>query len=153
GVVRPDEKICAGPLQFFRRAQHDLAHAFPVEPCVNGLHVLGQRGGVHCHFRVRVPAQERFGFKTNRAIAKARSFRAAPDNAYMLHTRKSIFCRNRSFFSTGRNEASKEFRASSRRCSSENSNSCCASSYSLVSEVWNMAGSSVFSVTIKPWSK
>src|SRR5262249_3705084 len=153
-VVRADQKVGAGALQRLRRAQHQLSHSFPVHAVVDWLHVFGQRDGMHGDLRMRVPSHERFGFKADRPIAERGALRAAADNADMFaHARKSICCKKRSFFSTGRNEASKELRASSRRCSSEKLNSSCAISYSRLSEVWNIAGSSVLSVIINPWSK
>src|ERR1039458_7364146 len=48
--------------------------------------------------------------------------------------------RNSSFFSAGRNEASKELRASSRRCSSVNPKVCWASWYSRARVVPNNLG-------------
>src|SRR5271155_3652000 len=61
--------------------------------------------------------------------------------------------KNSSFFSAGRNDASNELRASSRRCSSVNPKVCCAIWHSRASVVPNMAGSSLLSVIITPWSK
>src|SRR5438270_9210011 len=135
-IVRTNLKVRAGTFQSLRRPKHDLAQRLPVFPVIERKHVLSQCDGVHGHFRVGVAAHERLGFQTKSAIAERRSLRAAADDTDMsAHARKSICCRKRSFFSTGRNEASKEFRASSRRCSSEKLNSCCAISYSRLSEV------------------
>src|ERR1700733_7103570 len=61
--------------------------------------------------------------------------------------------RNSSFFSAGRNDASNELRASSRRCSSVNPKVCWAIWYSRARLVPNMAGSSLLRVTITPRSK
>src|SRR5215467_11707583 len=154
GVVRTDQKIRSGALQYFCRTQHQLRHRLPPGSRVNRLHVVGQADGMHGDFRMRMPAHQRLRFQTDRPVTERRSFRTAADNADVLcHPRKSIWERSFSFLSTGRNEASMELRASSRRCSSEKLNSCCAISYSLFSEVWNIAGSSEFSVIINPSSK
>ena len=82
------------------------------------------------NFGMGMFAHERLGFETDRPVAEGSAFRAAAHDADVArlgglacHTRASICCRKRSFFSTARNEASKELRASSRNWSSEKPNS------------------------------
>src|ERR1035441_9354696 len=72
---------------------------------------------------------------------------------YALTLAASNRFRNSIFFSAGRNDASKELRASSRKWSSEKLKVRCTSSYSSTSEVRNMAGTSVLIVSIRPSSK
>src|SRR4051812_47133174 len=153
-VVRTDQEIRTGALEHLRGPEHQLANLFPIVRQLNRLHIFGQRDGVHRQFRMHMPAHQRLRFQTYRPIAESRSFCAATNNPNMLcHARKSICCIKRSFFSTGRNDASMELRASSRRWSSVKLNSCFAISNSLFSDVWNIAGSSVLKVIISPSSK
>src|SRR5260370_37402181 len=60
---------------------------------------------------------------------------------------------NSSFRSGGKKLASTEFAASSRICSSENSNRSCTSTYSSSRLLPNIGGPSEFIVTIHPHSK
>src|SRR5579864_4440014 len=73
--------------------------------------------------------------------------------AYEREAAASNKFRNNSFFSAGRNDASKELRANSRRCSSVKPNVSCTNWYSRLRDVRNIAGSSVLRVTMMPWSK
>src|ERR1035441_3004769 len=62
------------------------------------------------------------------------------------------FARYSRFFSSGKNDARNEFFASSRSSASLKPKTCCAIRYSRNRFVWNMSGSSVFSVTRTPAS-